>query len=240
MPPEQPLRLLLLGPPGAGKGTQARRLSEEHHVPHVASGDLLREHVRQGTELGEEAKGYMDRGDYVPDELMIEFIVRRLDQPDAEGFVLDGFPRTMPQATALSERLEQLGRPVDLVIALDVPEELIVERLSGRRLCTECQRAYHMAYDPPQDDELCDDCGVALMTRPDDEADTVRHRLRVYAESTAGVRDFYERAGLLTVLDGTGEPEEVAERIDAALAGAVSDANFAPAKRRRRAGEAGT
>lgn len=211
------LRLLLLGPPGAGKGTQARRLSEEHDVPHVASGDLLRDHVARGTPLGREAQAYMDRGDYVPDDLMIRFIAERLEEPDAEGFVLDGFPRTMPQAHALDGRLGELGRPVDVVIALDVPHERIVERLSGRRLCPECQRAYHMTYEPPKTDERCDVDGNRLVTRPDDEPDTVRHRLRVYAEATEGLRDHYEELGLLVVVDGEGEPEEVSERIDKAV-----------------------
>lgn len=221
MPSEQPLRLLLLGPPGAGKGTQARRLSERHGIPHVASGDLLREHVQKETELGKEAKGYMDRGDYVPDDVMIRLICERVGRPDAEGFILDGFPRTMPQANALSERLEELGRPVDLVVALDVPSELIVERLSGRRLCPTCQRAYHMTYEPPADDEVCDEDGTELVTRPDDEADTVRHRLRVYAEATEGLRAHYDEVGLLVVLDGTGDPEDVSERIDKAIEAAT-------------------
>lgn len=216
MPPDH-LRLLLLGPPGAGKGTQARRLSEDHDVPHVASGDLLREAVTKGTSLGLEAQAYMDRGDYVPDDLMIRFIAERLEEPDAEGFVLDGFPRTMAQARALTRRLEELGRPVDLVIALEVPHDRIVERLAGRRLCPECQRAYHMTYDPPRNDERCDVDGNRLVTRPDDEPDTVRHRLRVYAEATEGLRDHYEDLGLLVVVDGEGDPEEVSERIDKAV-----------------------
>lgn len=212
------MRLLFLGPPGAGKGTQARRVADRLGVPHIASGDLLREHVATGTPLGVEAKRYMDRGDYVPDDLIIELVSQRLDEPDAaSGFVLDGFPRTQAQARSLDGYLADHATPLDGVIRLVVPSDVIVERLSGRRLCPTCQRAYHIAYDPPDDDELCDDDGTRLITRPDDEADVVRRRLCVYEEATEGLLAYYEDAGLLVRVDGVGEVEEVAKRVDEAL-----------------------
>lgn len=213
------MRLLIVGPPGAGKGTQARRLADCGGVPHVATGDLLREQVAARTPLGQKAKEYMDRGDYVPDEVMIDMIRERLGADDArEGFVLDGFPRTDDQAGALDELLTDRGQSLDAVLVLEVPQDEIVRRLSGRRLCPECQRAYHMDDDPPADDERCDDCGSPLVQRSDDEPQTVRHRLEVYARLTEWLLGHYERKGLARRIDGVGTVEEVAQRIDEALA----------------------
>ena len=213
-----PLRLLFIGPPGAGKGTQARRVAEGLGVPHIASGDLLREAIRAGTPLGLKAKEYMDRGELVPDDLMIGFISDRIEQRDARaGFVLDGFPRTLQQARALDAALAEGGIALDGVLHLEVPDELIVERLAGRRTCPTCQRAYHMLYDAPKTDERCDDDGAALTARPDDAPDTIRRRLEVYNEATSGLLSYYEDGERLVTVDGVGYVEDVAERIDKAI-----------------------
>ncbi len=211
------MRLLLIGPPGAGKGTQARKLAERLGVPHVASGELLRQAAAAGTEIGLEAKSYMDRGEYVPDETMISFISDHLHAVGARDFVLDGFPRTRRQAEALQEVLHEDGLPLELVVHLAVPDEEVVRRLTGRRTCPSCQRTYHMHYDPPADDEVCDADATALETREDDRPETVRRRLTVYHRGTQGLLDYYEASGLLVTLDGMGDAEEVAERIDKAL-----------------------
>jgi adenylate kinase len=209
------VRLLIIGPPGAGKGTQARRLADLLTIPHIATGDLLREQVAAGTDLGRQAKGFMDRGDYVPDEVMIGMIRERLDAADAAGgFLLDGFPRTDVQAKTLDALLEETGRDLDTVLLLEAPTEEIVRRLSGRRTCPECQRAYHMDDDPPRTDEVCDDDGAKLVQRSDDDPETVRHRLSVYEERTAGLVGFYAERGLVRKVDGTGTVDEVSERID--------------------------
>lgn len=211
------MRILLVGPPGAGKGTQARQLAERLEVPHIASGDLLRGAIAEGTELGLAAKAYMDRGDLVPDELMIRFIADRVSEPDADGFVLDGFPRTDAQALALDEVLERIDRPLDKVIHLDVPNEEIVDRLSGRRMCPTCQRAYHVKYDPPQEPGRCDEDGTELVTRPDDAPETVQHRLDVYHSATKGLLRHYDRDGVFSCVDGIGTVDEVAARIHKAI-----------------------
>lgn len=213
------MRVLLVGPPGAGKGTQARRLCDALRVPHIASGDLLREAIDRETDLGLEAKGFMSRGDLVPDGVVVEIVAERLRRPDAEGFILDGFPRTRDQAVALDRVLDDLSRPLDAVVHLTAPEEKIVERLSGRRICPTCQRAYHMVYDPPADDERCDDDQTPLITRPDDEAETVRHRLEVqYHEPIRGLIDYYDEQGAVIAVDGLGTVDEVAARLDDAIA----------------------
>lgn len=212
------MRLLMAGSPGAGKGTHGRRLSAHLGVPHIATGDLLRDQVARQTPIGQEAKAFMDRGDYVPDSVMIEMIKLRLSEPDAQrGFVLDGFPRTQVQATELDRLLAEMGLSVDAVLVLEVPTEEIVSRLAGRRFCPTCQRAYHMLYDPPKDDEVCDDDGTALEIRSDDVPDTVRHRLRVYAERTAGVIEHYDRAGVVRRVSGEASVDEVGKRVDEAL-----------------------
>jgi adenylate kinase len=218
------MRLLIAGMPGAGKGTHGRRLSTDLGVPHIATGDLLRDQVAQATPLGIEAATYMDRGDYVPDGVMIEMLRARLQESDAEkGFILDGFPRTQGQAKALDGVLNDLGQRIDAVVLLEVPFEEMVRRLSGRRTCPTCQRPYHMDDDPPADDERCDDDGTPLERRKDDEPETVRHRLKVYADRTAGVIDHYEERGLVRRVNGEAGVAEVIKRVDEAV-GLVGDA----------------
>lgn len=211
------MRLLIVGPPGAGKGTQARILAERRGLDHIASGDLLRENIRAGTALGREAQSYMDRGDLVPDDVMIKAIEARIVDSDSKDFILDGFPRTQPQAEALDDLLERLGLPLDLVICLAVSDEKIIERLGGRRTCPACQRTYHMQYERPQDDERCDEDNTGLVLRADDQPDTIRHRLDVYHDTTERMLDYYADRGLLTSLDGDGYVESVAERVDQAI-----------------------
>jgi len=212
------MRLLMAGSPGSGKGTHSRRLGEHLNVPHIATGDLLREQVSLGTPLGRNAQTFMDRGDYVPDDVMVAMIKDRLAQPDAQkGFILDGFPRTQGQADSLDKMLADLGTPIDAVIVLEVPTEEMVRRLSGRRTCPTCQRPYHMDDEPPKDDETCDDDGTKLERRADDEPDTVRHRLKVYADRTAGVVEHYDTDSVVKRINGEASVDEVQERIRTAL-----------------------
>jgi len=211
------LRLLLLGPPGAGKGTQARKLAERLGVPHVASGELLRQAAADRSPIGLKAKAYMDRGEYVPDEIMIWFISEHLNELGADGFVLDGFPRTIEQAKALDLELDTEQRPLQIVIGLDVPDDEVERRLTGRRTCPSCQRTYHMHYDPPAVDEVCDEDGTKLATRPDDEPETVRRRLQVFHQQTDGLYDYFRERGNLVSVDGCGELDEVSKRIDEAI-----------------------
>lgn len=225
------MRLVLLGPPGAGKGTQARMLEKRLGVPQVASGDLLRTAVRKRTKLGVEAKRYMDKGALVPDDLVLKFIEERLSQPDAEsGFILDGFPRTVAQAETLSAMLKGRGsRQLDKVIAIMVPDEEIVKRISGRRTCKNCGAMYHLIYDPPRNQNLCNSCNGELYQRDDDAEDTVRMRLEVYAATMRPLLEYYERAGLLKQIDGIGRPEEIQQRIVEALGPAGAAAKGKPA-----------
>lgn len=217
------MRLVLLGPPGAGKGTQARMLEKRLGVPQVASGDLLRAAVRNRTALGQEAKRYMDKGALVPDELVFKLIGERLGQPDAAGgFILDGFPRTVAQAETLAAMLQgKGGQRLDKVVAIMVPDDEIVKRISGRRTCKNCGAMYHLIYDPPRNQNLCNDCNGELYQRDDDAEDTVRMRLEVYAASTRPLLDHYARLGLLARVDGIGSPEEIQRRILSALDGAA-------------------
>jgi len=221
------VRLVLLGPPGAGKGTQARMLEKRLGVPQVASGDLLRTAVRKKTALGREAKRYMDKGALVPDDLVLKLIEERLSQPDAaSGFILDGFPRTVAQAETLNAMLKTGGpRQLDKVIAIMVPDEEIVKRISGRRTCKNCGAMYHLIYDPPRNQDLCNSCNGELYQRDDDAEDTVRMRLDVYAATMRPLLEYYERAGLLKQIDGIGRPEEIQQRIVEALgpAGAAAE-----------------
>jgi adenylate kinase len=212
------MRLLIAGSPGAGKGTHGRRIARDLGVPHIATGDLLRGQIADDTPLGRKAKEYVDRGDYVPDDVMVRLIESRLDQPDAQkGFVLDGFPRTDSQATSLDKLLADKGHAVDAVLLLEVPTDEIVRRLSGRRSCPECQRSYHMDDDPPKEDERCDNDGAALVRRSDDEPDTVRYRLKVYAERTADLIDHYDTDSIVRRVNGEATVEEVTDRINKAL-----------------------
>ena len=209
---------LIFGPPGAGKGTQAPRLAARLAVPHIATGDMLRAHVKGNTALGIEAKGYMDAGELVPDDLVVRMLGERIAEPDAAGgFLLDGFPRTVPQAVALDQMLAERGRPLDCVLVLDVSEEEVVRRISGR-LVAKNGRIYHELYDPPKVPGVDDDEGLPLERRPDDEADVVRNRYRnVYLAQTLPVRGHYQQVGVREVLiDGMGTTDDVAARLDAA------------------------
>ncbi len=202
--------LILLGPPGSGKGTQAERLKEQLGLPHVASGDLFRENVGNETELGLLAKGYMDRGQLVPDDVTIAMVQERLQQPDCDdGVVLDGFPRTLAQTLALDKMLAGTGRALAGVLYINLPDEETVRRLSGRWICGQCQTPYHVVFSPPAEEGVCDECGGELYQRDDDKPETVRARLRVYHEQTAPLIDYYRRAGLLVEVDGAGDIEAV-------------------------------
>jgi adenylate kinase len=216
------VRLVLLGPPGAGKGTQARALGALWSIPQVASGDLLRAVVREDSELGREAASYMDRGQLVPDELVLKLIAERLRKKDARnGFILDGFPRNVSQAEALSAGLHKAGVKLDKVVAVIVPDEEIVKRISGRRTCRKCNAMYHVVFEPPKKPGVCDKCGGELYQREDDAEETVRERLKVFAETTRPLLDHYGRLGLLAQVDGVGRTDEVEKRILAAVNGAA-------------------
>ncbi len=209
--------LILLGPPGSGKGTQAERLKEQLGLPHVASGDLFRESIGHETELGLLAKRYIDRGQLVPDDVTIAMVRERLQQPDCdEGVILDGFPRTLAQAEALDKILASRDRALTEVLYINVPDEELVRRLSGRRICRQCQTPYHLVFNPPAEEGVCDECGGELYQRDDDQPETVRARLKVYHEQTAPLIDYYRQAGLLVEVDGEGDIETV----NAALLGA--------------------
>jgi adenylate kinase len=213
------LNLILLGPPGAGKGTQAERLVDDFDLPYFATGDILRAAVAEGTELGREAKEYMDRGDLVPDELIVGVIMERIDTPEAaDGFLLDGFPRTVPQADALDAALAERGRRLTAVLLIDTPDDEVVRRLSGRRICVKKGHVYHVELDPPKRDEVCDQDGSRLVQRDDDKAETVRNRLKVYHEQTEPLVERYEKQGLLRRFEGTRPPDEVHGHIRATLA----------------------
>ena len=216
------MRLVLLGPPGAGKGTQARALSALLNIPQVASGDLLRAAARENSELGREANSYMDRGQLVPDELVLKLIAERLGKKDARnGFILDGFPRNVSQAEALATGLDRFGLKLDKAVAVIVPDEEIVKRISGRRTCRNCDAMYHVVFEPPTKAGVCDKCGGELYQREDDAEDTVRERLKVYAETTRPLLDYYGRLGMLSQVDGVGSTGQVEKRILAAIDGLV-------------------
>jgi adenylate kinase len=213
------LNLILLGPPGAGKGTQADRLVEDFDLPYYATGDILRRAVKDGTELGREAKQYMDRGDLVPDEVICGVIVERIDSPEAlDGFLLDGFPRTLPQAEALEQSLDPLGRRLTAVLSIDVDDAEVVRRLSGRRVCERNGHPYHVELDPPKNPGFCDQDGSPLIQRDDDREETIAHRLQVFHDQTEPLVDLYEGKGLLRRFDGSRSPDEVHAHIRATLA----------------------
>lgn len=213
------LNLILFGPPGAGKGTQAERLREDFQLPYIATGDMLREHVKDGTKLGREAQRYMDAGDLVPDGLILAMVSERLEQDDAQdGFLLDGFPRTREQAEALDEQLRSLGRRITAVLLLSVPDEEVVRRLSGRRVCVKAGHNYHVEFDPPKHEGICDQDGSRLIQRDDDKPEVIQNRLRVYHEKTAPVIDYYDEQGLLRRVDGTREAADVHDHIRAVIA----------------------
>ncbi|MBE9508214.1 MAG: adenylate kinase [Chloroflexi bacterium] len=202
--------LVLLGPPGAGKGTQAERLEKELLMPHVASGDLFRENLKNETELGLLAKEYMDKGALVPDDVTIAMVRQRLQRPDCDqGAILDGFPRTQAQAEGLDKMLTDMGRRLDGVLYIAVPDEELVRRLSGRWICRQCQTPYHTVFSPPATEGVCDACRGELYQRDDDKPETVRARLKVYHEQTSPLIDYYRQAGLLVETDGSGDIETV-------------------------------
>lgn len=208
------LNLILLGPPGSGKGTQGERLQEDLELPYYATGDILRGAVKDGTEVGLKAKEYMDRGDLVPDEVIIGVIADRLESGEADhGFILDGFPRTVPQAEALDQKLGEISRQLTAVILIDVPDDEIVRRLSGRRVCTEGNHVYHVDFSPPEQEGLCDIDGSELIVRDDDNAEVIRNRLVQYHDKTAPLVDFYDRQALLNRVDGSMDPDRVGEAI---------------------------
>ncbi|HET7485087.1 MAG TPA: adenylate kinase [Solirubrobacterales bacterium] len=213
------LNLVLLGPPGSGKGTQGERLQADLELPYWATGDILRAAVREGTELGRTAKGYMDRGDLVPDEVIVGMIGQRIDSPEAaDGFILDGFPRTAPQAGALAEKLEELGRELTAVLLIDVDDEEVVRRLGGRRTCVENGHVFHVEFSPPQEEGVCDIEGSELVIRNDDKPEVIRHRLEQYHAKTAPLIEHYDGQSLLRRIDGASPPESVAEEIRRTLA----------------------
>ncbi len=213
------LNLILLGPPGAGKGTQAERLRGDFDVPYYATGDILRGAVKEGSPLGREAQGYMERGDLVPDDLICRVVVERVDSAEArDGFILDGFPRTIAQAGALATALEALGRRLTAALSIEAPDEDLVRRLSGRRMCEKNGHVYHVELDPPKNAGFCDQDGSALVQREDDREETVRHRLEVFHDQTKPLIDHYAGQGLLRRFDGTRAPEEVHGHIRATLA----------------------
>lgn len=212
------MRLVMLGPPGAGKGTQAMLLEAKLGAPQIASGDLLRSAVRSRTALGVEAKRFMDKGALVPDDLVLQLIDDRLREPDAAGgFILDGFPRTVSQAETLGRMLAARKQALDKVVAIVLPDEEIIKRISGRRTCKNCGAMYHLIFDPPRNHNLCNKCNGELYQRDDDAEDTVRMRLQVYAGSTRPLLDYYGRLGLLVQVEGTGRADEVQRRIVAGL-----------------------
>jgi adenylate kinase len=212
------VRVILLGPPGAGKGTQAVRIAEVFGIPHISTGDILRANVREGTTLGLEAKGFMDAGDLVPDEVIIGMVGDRLTETDAvNGFLFDGFPRTVPQAVALEELLVGRETPLDVVLRLAVAKAEVVERLTGRRTCSQCGRIFHLRFDPPTEAARCDDCGGELQQREDDTEDVVLNRLEVYASQTEPLEHFYWERGLLRDVEATGAPDEVFASAEAIL-----------------------
>ena len=204
------MKIIMLGAPGAGKGTQAIRLAHRFGIPHISTGDIFRMNIKNHTELGQKAKAFMDRGELVPDELTCSLVVDRIGQPDcANGFILDGFPRTIPQAQALEEALEKLGTSIDFALDVDVPDNHIVERMSGRRACSNCGATYHILFNRTKKEGICDECGEKLILRDDDKPETVKKRLDVYHKQTQPLIEFYARKGILKQVDGTKPMDSV-------------------------------
>ena len=213
------MKIIMLGAPGAGKGTHAGKIAEKYGIPHISTGDIFRENIKNGTELGKKAKSYMDAGDLVPDELTCDLVVDRIHQDDAKnGYVLDGFPRTIPQAEALTKALAEAGEKIDFAIEIDLSDQAIIDRMSGRRVCS-CGATYHIVNIPPKKEGICDKCGKELVIRKDDEPETVKKRLEVYHEQTAPLIAYYEKAGILHKIDGSTGLEKGFADICAVLEG---------------------
>lgn len=212
------MKIIMLGAPGAGKGTQAKMLADKYGIPHISTGDIFRANIKNGTELGKKAKEYMDHGKLVPDELTCNLVVDRIQQDDcSKGYILDGFPRTIPQAECLDEALKKLGDKIDYAVDVEVPDENIVNRMSGRRACVGCGATYHVVFNPPKQEGICDRCGKELILRDDDKPETVQKRLTVYHEQTQPLIDYYKKQGALASVDGTKDMQEVFEAIVAIL-----------------------
>ena len=204
------MKIIMLGAPGAGKGTQAKKIAAKYGIPHISTGDIFRANIKTATELGKKAKTYMDQGLLVPDELVVDLVVDRVNQDDCEnGYVLDGFPRTIPQAEALTEALEKMGQKVDFAIDVNVPDENLVKRMGGRRACVTCGATYHMVYAPTKKEGICDTCGGELILRDDDKPETVQKRLNVYHDQTQPLIDYYTSQGILRTVDGTVDIDDV-------------------------------
>lgn len=212
------MKIIMLGAPGAGKGTQAKMIAEKYSIPHISTGDIFRYNIKNGTELGKEAKKYMDQGLLVPDELTVKILLDRVAQDDCKnGYVLDGFPRTIPQAEVLEEALTKLGDKIDYAINVEVPDENIVKRMGGRRACVNCGATYHIEHVPPKKEGICDNCGSELILRDDDKPETVKNRLSVYHKQTQPLIDFYNGKGVLRTVDGTVDMKDVFDAIVAIL-----------------------
>ena len=204
------MKIIMLGAPGAGKGTQAKMLADKYMIPHISTGDIFRANIKNGTELGQKAKTYMDQGLLVPDELVCDLVVDRVQQEDCkDGYILDGFPRTIPQAEALDAALEKLGAKIDYAVNVEVPDENIVRRMSGRRACVACGATYHIVYNPTKVEGVCDRCGKELILRDDDKPETVTKRLNVYHEQPQPLIDYYTKQGALVEVDGTMSMDDV-------------------------------
>ncbi|WP_310601710.1 adenylate kinase [Anaerosporobacter sp.] len=204
------MKIIMLGAPGAGKGTQAKQIADKYKIPHISTGDIFRANIKNGTELGNKAKTYMDQGLLVPDELVVDLVVDRVKQDDcANGYVLDGFPRTIPQAEALDKALEAIDEKVDYAINVEVPDENIVRRMSGRRACVACGATYHLVHIPPKAENICDKCGKELILREDDKPETVEKRLSIYHEQTQPLIDYYTKKNILVEVDGTVDMADV-------------------------------
>ena len=208
------MKIIMLGAPGAGKGTQAKKIAAKYGIPHISTGDIFRANIKNGTELGKKAKTYMDQGLLVPDELVVDLVVDRVNQDDCKnGYVLDGFPRTIPQAEALTKALAAMDQKMDYAIDVNVPDENIVNRMSGRRACVGCGATYHLKYAPTKTEGICDVCGKELILRDDDKPETVQKRLNVYHEQTQPLIDYYTAAGILRTVDGTVDINDVFQAI---------------------------
>ena len=204
------MKIIMLGAPGAGKGTQAKMIAEKYSIPHISTGDIFRANIKNGTELGKKAKTYIDAGQLVPDELVVDLVIDRFKEDDCKnGYVLDGFPRTIPQAEALDNALKAIGDKVDFAIDVEVPDENIVRRMGGRRACVGCGATYHVEFNPPKVQDVCDVCGEELILRDDDKPETVTNRLNVYHEQTKPLIDYYEKQGIVHTIDGTQTMDQV-------------------------------